>query len=124
MKRSKLLVVVALVAVVALLYFVNPTDYMIMPKCLFKVLTGWDCPGCGLQRCIHAMVHGRFVEGIGYNYFLLCAGPYVLSFMVAYFMPEGRARTRLTQVIEHRVAICAFLVLFGIWFVVRNLLGI
>ncbi|MEJ7692905.1 DUF2752 domain-containing protein [Daejeonella sp.] len=27
-------------------------------RCLFKTLTGWDCPGCGFQRSILSLIKG------------------------------------------------------------------
>ncbi|MHA7864459.1 DUF2752 domain-containing protein [Flagellimonas marinaquae] len=34
-------------------------DYML--PCLNKQLLGVDCPGCGLQRSAHLLLHGEFV---------------------------------------------------------------
>ncbi|WP_313781373.1 DUF2752 domain-containing protein [Flagellimonas marinaquae] len=35
-------------------------DYML--PCLNKQLLGVDCPGCGLQRSAHLLLHGEFVS--------------------------------------------------------------
>ena len=31
-----------------------------LPRCPFKYLTGIDCPGCGFQRSVLALMHGNF----------------------------------------------------------------
>ncbi|WP_235524262.1 DUF2752 domain-containing protein [Pedobacter sp. Hv1] len=36
-------------------------DYFLIP-CPFKYLTHLDCPGCGFQRAVLALVHGRLAE--------------------------------------------------------------
>lgn len=36
----------------------SATDYML--PCLTKKYIGIDCPGCGMQRAIHLLVHGEF----------------------------------------------------------------
>ena len=52
-----------------------------MPKCSFKLLTGLSCPGCGLQRAVHALLNGEPMKAIQYNYFLVYSGPTVLLLM-------------------------------------------
>jgi len=32
------------------------------PVCGFKLLTSWDCPGCGLTRSLIFALHGHFQE--------------------------------------------------------------
>ena len=32
--------------------------------CIYKHLTGFDCPGCGMQRAIIALLKGNFFESI------------------------------------------------------------
>lgn len=48
------------------------------PKCMVKTLTGFDCPGCGAQRALHALLCGDFAAAWGYNQFLLCLIPLVV----------------------------------------------
>ena len=71
-----------------LYYFYNPVTTLWAPKCLLKVATGLQCPGCGIQRALHALLQGRFSEAIHYNYFLLFSGPYILSFGVRALLPK------------------------------------
>ena len=87
-----------------LYYFYNPVTTLWAPKCLLKVATGLQCPGCGIQRALHALLQGRFSEAIHYNYFLLFSGPYILSFGVRALLPQGQAKDSLTKVIEDRTA--------------------
>lgn len=49
-----------LVAVVVIYFFVDPASTTLAPRCHFKALTGFDCPGCGFQRALHAALHGDF----------------------------------------------------------------
>jgi hypothetical protein len=37
------------------------------PLCQMKLLTGLDCPGCGLTRSFIALAHGQFVESFRFN---------------------------------------------------------
>jgi hypothetical protein len=92
-----------------------------MPKCPFKILTGLNCPACGIQRAIHAALMGHWAQAIKYNYFLLFAGPYVLSFAVQYLMPQSRAKQRLGVVLSNRYLVNTYVVTFLVWLAVRNL---
>lgn len=35
--------------------------------CLFNTFTGLHCPGCGITRCLHALVHGDVLRAIDLN---------------------------------------------------------
>jgi len=32
--------------------------------CIYKTLTGYDCPGCGMQRAIISLLKGNIIESI------------------------------------------------------------
>lgn len=111
----------ALAAVCAMLYFGNPEGTGWALKCPFRLLTGLDCPACGIQRFIHALLHGRPLEALRYNYYLALALPYALLFVVEWALPKGDARRRLASVIEHRYAVWTYVVTFCAWLVIRNI---
>lgn len=106
------------------LYRLNPTQYWFMPKCPLKQLTGLNCPGCGIQRAIHALVHGKFAEAISYNYYLVYSGPYAASFAALWLMEKGKAHDALQKVIENKFVVLFYIISFVIWFIVRNILSI
>jgi len=95
-----------------------------MPKCPFKLITGLSCPACGIQRAIHALIHGEYAEAISYNYFLVYSGPYAASFLVVWLMPENNYREKVKMVIENKHVVNLYIVSFTIWLLVRNILNI
>ncbi|MGO1000389.1 DUF2752 domain-containing protein [Lysobacter sp. CA196] len=38
-----------------------------LPGCLFYEFTGLYCPGCGMTRALHALVHGDFAQMMAMN---------------------------------------------------------
>ncbi len=67
-----------LLLVLSVLYFVfDPAEHVVFPKCPFKMLTGWDCPGCGSQRAIHALLHGDVLSAFRLNALMVLAVPYL-----------------------------------------------
>lgn len=49
------------------LYTYPPVTSGFYPQCVFRQATGLDCPGCGITRALHALLHGRVREAFGYN---------------------------------------------------------
>lgn len=47
------------------LYFHNPYSYPL--PCLFYLVTGLYCPGCGAGRACYSILHGRFLDAFCYN---------------------------------------------------------
>ena len=124
MTRQRLLAVSVLLIGLAVLYCFNPADYLWMPKCPFKMITGLQCPGCGGQRAIHALLHGHLAEALRCNYFLVSAGPYAFLFVVQRWMLSGKAKAWLGNVIENKYLVWFYIVTFLVWMVVRNIFGI
>ena len=49
--------------------------------CVWRIVTGWRCPGCGLTTGCKAILRGHLAEGVAWNWF----SPFVLLGLV--FMP-------------------------------------
>lgn len=49
-----------------------------LPACLFKTLTGLECPGCGAGRALTAFVYGDFWAIPDHNLLLTILGPLML----------------------------------------------
>lgn len=123
MKRRVIFTLIVILSGVVL-YWLDPAQYVFMPKCIFRMLTGWDCPGCGLQRAVHALLHGHFWEAVQYNYFLLLGIPYVLAVMYMEWFTSGEKHLRLRRVLYHRYVLYAYVALYLAWWVLRNVLGV
>lgn len=115
---------VAVVLTATVFWWFDPLSTPWSPRCVLKELTGWNCPGCGIQRALHAAVHGEWSEALSYNFFLLLVFPYLCGLGVLHWWrPGGRWRNWL-QRLESNAALRTYLVLFFLWWIVRNLWGI
>lgn len=99
-------------------------EYQLFPPCLFHRLTGLNCPGCGMQRFVHALSNGHPIEAVGYNAFLPLVGIYVMLFALERLVLTGTAQQRLRSFVEGRTMTLSLAVSVPTWFVLRNLLGI
>lgn len=112
----------AVVGALITLYLVNPTEQPFMPHCPFKLLTGLDCPGCGFQRAMHALLHGHVREAIGYNLFLPLALPYLLTLVTERALLRGNIQRRWQDALESKPVVLTYVVAYAAWFVTRNAL--
>jgi hypothetical protein len=58
------------------------------PVCPLHAATGLNCPGCGTQRALHALLHGHVGVALHDNAFAILALPVLVY---AYLMWVGRA---------------------------------
>jgi Protein of unknown function (DUF2752) len=68
-----------LVAATAYVAAVDPSDRGVFPPCPFRALTGWWCPGCGLTRATHHLLHGDVLGALRYNALM----PLILALIAA-----------------------------------------
>lgn len=114
---------VLIAGAVALVFFyglVDPATSPFVPRCLFHTLTGLECPGCGSQRAIHALLRGDFSAAWGYNA-LVVAG----IFPVAVYIYAEATRTRnplLYARLNSMPAIIIAAVVIIAWSIGRNLM--
>jgi hypothetical protein len=73
-----LIAVVVLPAGATLLYHVPPGEGSFYPPCLFHLVTGLHCPGCGGTRCTYALLHGDVPQALAYNPLFVISLPLIL----------------------------------------------
>ena len=78
MKLKYILGFVVVIALVIVYYKFNPEMYNLFPACPFHKYVGLDCPGCGSQRAIHALLHGNILLAANYNLLLVISLPFLL----------------------------------------------
>lgn len=69
-------------------FFFNPEETALFPKCPFYVLTGWQCPGCGSQRALHALLHLDIGRAFHYNALLVASLPLVAILLISEWTRE------------------------------------
>ncbi|MGW6449074.1 DUF2752 domain-containing protein [Lentzea sp. NPDC055074] len=105
-----------------LLLFVDPNQPgNLLPKCPFHWLTGLNCPGCGVTRMLHALLHGDVVGAFHFN-----AALFLLGLPLAVWLFARWTRDKWTgerRSVPKSVGV-AVLVVAAVWGVGRNLAGI
>ena len=94
----------------------NPHQHgSLFPPCPFKLLTGWNCPGCGGLRMTHDLLHGDVSAAVVDNVYLLIGLPLLAVWS---FWRARRGRPVLSPVLLVMLIATA-----TAWTVVRNLPG-
>lgn len=100
---------------VYILYRFNPLRYPFYPVCLFKKLTGLDCPGCGSTRALYSLLHGRLVEAADYNLLAVLFIPVIVCGMIRVLTGKGeKLWSKLNKPFYYFIIICVFFFLRNI----------
>jgi hypothetical protein len=119
----KYILLTAAALVAAVVYFVlDPAQYALFPKCPFHTLTGWECPGCGSQRTIHALLHGEFRQAFFHNPLLTLSFPYLLVIVYLEYFRGKIRHPRLRRALMGRTAGIAWLVIVVLFWIGRNVI--
>lgn len=127
-----ILCAIALAAIVWVLFNYNPETAGFYPRCPSKVLTGYNCPGCGSLRGLHALLHGNIAAAWHYN----AALPVALGLLATLGLagihrrawaasrvgePARRMSRKVAAVTDHPAFPVAILAATTAWTILRNL---
>lgn len=122
MPRSRTTPVIASIAAIslaALIYWgIDPMSGF-YPRCPFYTLTGLQCPGCGTQRAIHALLHADIPAAWHHNALLFILLPIIVLIILAESAP--RRLPRLHAALTSTPAIALILAIITLWTIIRNL---
>ena len=105
---------------IGIYYLIDPSNSYLMPKCPFHLLTGYDCPACGIQRALYYSLHGDWGTAIRYNYFLILSILYFIAVAITTFV-HNREMDVIKKYVQHPTTVMIFLALTIIWWIVRNI---
>ncbi len=63
--------------------FHNPTSF-----CIHKYLLHFDCPGCGMTRALHSLLHGQFRQAIIFNIAIAPLTILMVQHFLSYILPS------------------------------------
>lgn len=115
------LVGVGSIGLLLLLFLYNPQEVPFYPRCPIYMLSGYQCPGCGSLRAIHALLHGQIVQAWHYNSLLFFAIPAVAYYFTLIALRRKYAWAEHLYIQSGKAIVQYLFVLFVLlWVVVRN----
>ena len=101
------------------LFIFEPGRTGFFPVCLFRVVTGLTCPGCGTTRALHEIVHGDFQSAFMLNPLLLIAIPFLLFAFGRYNVMVLRGGPPRKNALPAPYIYALFFIIVGFW-IFRN----
>src|ERR1051325_8664645 len=84
-RRTTVIVIWSLlIAGSAYLFLFEPGKTGFFPVCIFRLLTGFTCPGCGSTRAMHQLLHGHVLAAFMLNSLFLIAVPFLVFALLRY----------------------------------------
>jgi hypothetical protein len=117
-----LLIITAVLSLLIIFYFFADARHsVIFPPCIFYLVTGLYCPGCGSQRAFSALLHGDIWQAFNYNaLFMLCL-PLIIYSAVAGVLNIYREKQTGQQLFYSSLFVKISLAAIIVFWIVRNI---
>lgn len=121
MKRQAISLLIVAVVLLAILMVGNPFSEAWFLKCPLHFITGYQCPLCGMQRQLHAIMHFDFAEAWTLNPVLMLCYPY-LAILALSQVFNRVGESRIGKACNDNKCIFSFLAIMVLWGIVRNII--
>ena len=110
-----------LLVILGLIYvIINPfSESSILPKCIIHSTTGYYCPGCGLQRALHAFFTGDFALAFSMNPLVFFA-LVVLCIDFLFLLLKWERLRPVPRIVNSHAALITIVVILVLFMVLRN----
>lgn len=119
-RRSTVIAIWSLLIAGAIYLFVfEPGKSGFFPPCMFRALTGFTCPGCGITRALHQVLHGHFISAFTLNPLFFLLTPFLLFGFLRYSVIVMRGGVPRHNVVPASALYALFFVIVSFW-IFRN----
>ncbi len=119
-RRSTVVAIWSLLLAGATYLFVfEPGKTGFFPVCIFRLLTGFTCPGCGSTRAMHQLLHGHVLAAFMLNPLFLIAIPFLLFALLRYSVIVMRGGVPRQNSLPASYIYALFFVVLSFW-IFRN----
>ncbi len=102
------------------LRFHDPHQQGAWGLCPFKLLTGWDCPGCGGLRAVNDLTHGNVGAAAGSNLFFVASLPVLVVLWAWWLWRTWTGRPVRPPWLAVKPLVTAYFAVLLVFTVVRN----
>jgi hypothetical protein len=101
------------------LYIFEPGKTGFFLLCPFRMLTGFQCPGCGSTRALHQLMHGHLLNAFTLNPLFVISLPFLLLVLVRHTAYVMRGEVPPGNVLPPSVIYAIFFIALSFW-IIRN----
>lgn len=116
---KKVLIVNISLLLILLIYYKFYTITNIGIPCIFKIITGYKCPGCGITRCIFSLIKLDIKGAFSYNQLVtILIVPFIIYYIYLNYCYIFNKDNKFKSIVNKLSLILIFIsIIFGI---VRN----
>ena len=118
--QKQVAICVFLVSVVCLYFFVDPSKNSYFLRCPLKLISGYECAGCGVQRAFHELLHFRLLEAFKYNALFVLSIPFLFIALIINFSKNHKLKLALGRFIKSRTFVFLVLIIVFVFSLLKN----
>ncbi len=111
---------VFLICLITLYFFIDPSKSGYFLRCPLKILTGYECAGCGVQRAFHSLLHFRLLEAFKFNPLFAFSIPFLIGALLVYFSKNQKIKQDFRHFFMNRIAVFVVLIIVFVFSLIRN----
>lgn len=120
--KSGWVFLLVIIIIIILYKIFDPYNSDYFPKCPFRELTGYKCPGCGSQRAIHYLLNFEIIPALKENVLLVLSIPYIIAGVIIDLIKNPKQKLlRIRKMCFGVGAIIIILFIIFIFWILRNL---
>lgn len=118
--KNQIIFLVFFVLLAGLYFLVDPSESSYFPQCPLKVMTGYECAGCGVQRSFHELLHFGFLEAFKFNPLFVFAIIVFLMIFAFQFSKKEKLKLRIDRFIGGKAFIFGLLIIVFVFSWLKN----
>lgn len=118
MKKYITFIVVA--TTLLIIYLILGNIFHLYVPCIFNLITGLHCPGCGVTRMLKEIIHLNFYQAFRYNMLAFIFTPIFFFLFINHIYCKIKNKKSIYQKIPNYLSVIV-IVLFLIFGIIRNI---
>lgn len=79
-----------ILCIMGILFIIIVLKYDIGIPCMFHMITGFYCPGCGATRAIRELTRFNIYQAFRYNALIIILFPFVIAYIIYKYIFKGK----------------------------------
>ncbi len=105
---------------ICLYFFVDPSKSGFFLKCPLKMVTGYECAGCGVQRAFHSLLHFRLLEAFKFNPLFMISIPVLSIILIINYSKNQKLKVKVDRFITNKIFVFVVLIIVFVFSLLKN----